>query len=205
MKRIKRMPRRARELATFVVAFARSPLTIGALFPSSRDLARALSGDLSELSSGDVIVEFGPGTGAITRAIADTLPPGVHYVGIERDPKFHAILCRRFPGLDFELGEAQDIAAILEARGLSHAHRIISGLPFAFMPVAAQEQIIEGITSSLKKGGTFRTFQYLHGYGMETSRSFRAEMEQRFEQFTREGPVYKNIPPAWILVYSDRP
>jgi phospholipid N-methyltransferase len=185
----------------FLQAFLRSPGSVGAVLPSSRYLARALVGRLG-LEPGELIVEFGPGTGPITAVIKDMLPRGTHYLGIELNAKFHQLLTRRYGELDFHLGDAADVAAILRQRGLPKPVRIVSGLPFASLPARVQDGVIDGVSDCLRGGdGDFRTFQYAHAYGMRRARRFRQRMSEHFDHFERVGPVLRNVPPAFVLRY----
>ncbi|GAB4162431.1 MAG: methyltransferase domain-containing protein [Planctomycetota bacterium] len=185
----------------FLRAFLNRPRTVGAVLPSSRYLARALVGRLDALSGG-LVVEFGPGTGPMTRVIRDRLPPGVRYLGIELESRFCALLRERYPGLEFHQGSAADLAAVLRDRGLPRPSRIISGLPFASLPEEVQRGIVDAVADCLDgTDGEFRTFQYVHAYGLGAARRFRAMMRERFERFERLGPVLLNVPPAFVLRY----
>ncbi|MBL9075963.1 MAG: phospholipid methyltransferase [Planctomycetes bacterium] len=192
---------RLRDGLGFFGSFLRNPGSVGAVLPSSRYLARALVGRL-ELKPGELIVEYGPGTGPVTDVIRTSLPPGARYLGIELDPRFHELLTQRYPGLEFHLGSAADIEGVLRQRGLPRPVRIISGLPFASLPAAVQDGIAAGIVHCLRGGGgDFRTFQYVHAYGLRAARRFRALMAERFGGFERLGPVVRNVPPAFVLRY----
>ncbi|MBM4061117.1 MAG: phospholipid methyltransferase [Planctomycetes bacterium] len=195
-------PRRfLRDGLGFFGTFLKSPLSVGAVLPSSRYLARALVGRL-ELQPGELVVEYGPGTGPMTAVIRERLPKGARYLGIELEPRFHQLLVRRYPTLDFHLGSAEDVAAILAARGLPRPQRIVSGLPFASLAEPAQQAVVSGIVGCLRgTPGDFRTFQYLHAYGWKTARRFRAMMAERFDGFERVGPIVRNVPPAFVLRY----
>jgi phosphatidylethanolamine/phosphatidyl-N-methylethanolamine N-methyltransferase len=57
-------------LGAFMWQCLRNPFRIGAVAPSSRALAMAMAGQVLRRHSG-TIVEFGPGTGAITAALLD--------------------------------------------------------------------------------------------------------------------------------------
>jgi phospholipid N-methyltransferase len=185
----------------FFGAFLRSPASVGAVLPSSRWLARVLVGRL-DLKPGELVLEYGPGTGPVTAAIAAALPKGARYLGIELEPRFHDLLTSRFPAMDFHLGSAADVTSILAARGLPPPRRIISGLPFASLPPAVQDGVVTGIVGCLRgTDGDFRTFQYVHAYGMKRARRFRAMMTERFAGFERIGPVMRNVPPAFVLRY----
>jgi phospholipid N-methyltransferase len=126
----------------------------------------------------------------------------VRYLGIELEPRFHDVLKRRYPQLEFHLGSAADVKAILAARGLPAPSRIVSGLPFASLPLPVQDAVVDGIVDALRDSkGEFRTFQYVHAYQMKAARRFRARMAERFDGFERIGPVVRNVPPAFVLRY----
>ena len=185
----------------FFGRFLRNPMSVGAVLPSSRYLARALVGHL-DLAPGELVVEFGPGTGPATAIVKQVLPKHARYLGIELEPRFHKLLSDRFQGMDFHLGSACDLRQILAERGLPKPARILSGLPFASLPPKVQDGVIDGVVWTLKDGdGDFRTFQYVHAYGLRAARRFRALMAERFHGFERIGPVVRNVPPAFVLRY----
>ena len=186
----------------FFRTFLRHPTKVGAVLPSSARLARELAGDL-DLQAGDVVVEFGPGTGPITAVIAQQLRPDVDFVAIERDPGFHGRLRERFPSLDIHLGSAEDVAGILAERGLGAPRYILSGLPFASLPLPVQEGVIRGVSTVLRPDGEFRTFQYVHAYGLPAARKFRQAMQDRFLRQRRSSAVLRNAPPAYVLSYGE--
>lgn len=189
-----------RESLGFFGAFLGQPGSIGAVLPSTRYLARALVGRL-DLQPGELVVEFGPGTGPMTAVIRQTLPSKASYLGVELEPKFHTLLTERYPTMAFHLGNAGDLPKILADRGLPKATRIVSGLPFASLPAKVQDAVVDAVTHCLQPHGDFRTFQYMHAYGMHRARRFRALMDERFSSFERIGPVIRNLPPAFVLRY----
>lgn len=196
-------PRRrpVRDGLGFLGRFLRDPRSVGAVLPSSRYLARALVGRLA-LQPGELIVEYGPGTGPVTAVIAECLPPGVKYLGIELDERFHGMLVERYPNLTFHHGSAADVQSILAARGLPRPARIVSGLPFASLPSAIQDGVIGGIDACLRgTNGEFRTFQYVHAFRMAAAKRFRGRMLEHFDNYERIGPVVRNVPPAYVLRY----
>ena len=186
----------------FFGRFLRQPGQVGAVLPSSRHLARELVGDLAGLRPGELVVEYGPGTGAITRRIAEVLPDGVKYLGIELDATFVKKLDAHFPALAFHHGSVADVEKILAHSELGTPARIISGLPFASLPRPVQDAIVDGTASVLGIDGEFRTFQYVHAYRMQTAQRFRNAMAAHFERYERSRPVVRNVPPAYVLVYS---
>jgi phospholipid N-methyltransferase len=134
--------------------------------------------------------------------IAELLPKNARYLGVELDERFHSQLTKRFPSLSFHRGSAADIRTILADRGLPKPSRIVCGLPFASLPSAVQDGVVDGITWSLHgHDADFRTFQYVHAYGMRAAKRFRGLMEERFSGFERIGPIVRNVPPAYVLRY----
>ena len=69
----------------FFRQFLRSPRSIGAVLPSSPALARVMLAPI-DFSTAQAIVEFGPGTGALTREIAARLAPGLPLSGHRTEP-----------------------------------------------------------------------------------------------------------------------
>src|SRR5487761_1653071 len=80
---------------SFLRAWLRDPRGIGAVTPSGAALARLMTAHVSQLDG--PVIELGPGTGALTRAL---LARGVlpHRLAlIEADPHFADALAKRYP------------------------------------------------------------------------------------------------------------
>lgn len=183
--------------------FLKNPTSVGAVLPSSRFLSRALVGSLDEFQEGELVVEYGPGTGPMTSVIKERMPWNAQYLGIELQADFCHMLATRFPDMHFHHGSAGDVEQVLRERSLPRPARIISGLPFASLPSAVQDSVVDGLVWALKDSKCdFRTFQYVHAYHMKSARRFRALMAERFEHFECIGPIVRNVPPAYVLRYS---
>ena len=191
-----------RDSMRFVRQFLTNPGLVGAILPSSRYLAYTMVRDL-HLESGDLVVEYGPGTGPMTQALQklEFARRGVRYLGIELDSKFHHALSHRFPDMDFHLGSGENVEKILADRRLGKAKAIISGLPFASLPQEIQTGVVDGTYNVLREDGEFRTFQYVLAYKLKAAQRFRLMMEERFHGFSRSQPVLRNVPPAYVLSY----
>lgn len=184
----------------FLRRFLRRPRHVASIWPSSRFLTKRMFHGL-DLSSGDLLVEYGPGTGAFTVEVERMRARGlqVRYLGVEKDPGMYKFLVRRFPQLDFELGDAADVVDICRARQLPPAAAVISGLPLIFIDRATLELIFAGTSRSLEPGGVFRTFSYVHSYPSPKAAELRELMAGTFEQFDLGTPVLRNLPPALVL------
>jgi len=180
--------------------FVRSPRTVGAVAPSSRALAEEMVQDL-DLSGPTNIVELGPGTGVVTRVIAERLGPEAHALAIDIEPAFVAAIGKRFPRIEAVCGSAADLPAMLRARGMFPAAHIVSGLPFASLSAEVTASILDAVTQSLRPGGTFTTFQYLNGYPTPLAKAFRRAMDARMGSVAVRRIVWRNFPPAFVMTW----
>lgn len=192
---------RWRDHALMVRRFLRSPLTIGAVAASSPALAAAMVGALPA-DRPLRIAELGPGTGPFTRALAARLAAGSRILAIDVEPTFVARLMGRWPSVDCVCASAVDLERLVAERGLGPLDHIVSGLPFASLPVDVTRQILDGIARTLRPGGTFTTFQYLHSYGLRPARIFRRRMVECLGAMTARRVVLRNVPPAFVLTWT---
>ena len=182
----------------FLRRFLRSPREVGALWPSTRHLAGAMVDGL-DLGPGDVVVEYGAGTGSFTPRIADRVGRAgtARYLGVERDAGFCSILRRRFPGLDFANAQVERIEDLLRERRLPAPRAILSGLPLILLPT--MDEIVTTAERVLAPGGEFRTFTYLQSYPTPSATRLRRLMRATFDGFESSPLVWRNFPPAWVL------
>ncbi|GMV22812.1 MAG: methyltransferase [Acidimicrobiia bacterium] len=181
--------------------FVRSPRTVGAVTPSSRALILEMLEGL-DLTGDASIVELGPGTGVVTREIAARLGHDARCLAIELDAGFARALAGRLRGIDVVCGSAAELPNIAREHGYSRIDHIVSGLPFASLPAAVTAQVLDGIAEVLPPGGTFTTFQYVHGFPMPLATTFRRELSARLGTGPERRLVMRNLPPAYVLSWS---
>jgi phospholipid N-methyltransferase len=192
------MKSRVAQSLHFFRRFLDNPREVGAICPSTRHLGTAMLASV-ELQPGDVVVEYGAGTGSLTGPILEQVrrTPGARYLGIEREPSFCAILHQRFPTAAFACAQVEDLPRLLAERDLPAPRAVISGLPLILLPT--MDEILATTAAALAAGGTFRTFSYLQSYPLRNARRLRAGMAAAFDRFTVRGPVLRNFPPAFVL------
>ncbi len=181
-------------------AFLQNPRKVGALFPSSAALSRRMLEGL-DLGQSGCVLELGPGTGPFTRILSERMGDGAGYLGIDLNADFITLLKRKFPHLRFVCGFAHHAQEHLSAHGLEDLCAIISGLPFASLPLPVQDEIMDAMQCLLKPGVEFRTFQYVHALRMPAAKRFRHEMTRRFGRPEVSRPVFWNMPPAVVLTW----
>ncbi|HUF47443.1 MAG TPA: methyltransferase domain-containing protein [Vicinamibacterales bacterium] len=180
--------------------FLRNPRSVGALSPSSQTVARVIA---DGLPAGDQrrIVELGPGTGALTGELMRRLRPGDRFLAIDVDAAFVKELQARWPALESVCGSAADLARIATERGMPEVDHIVSGLPFATIPVEVTQQILASVMQTLRPGGRFTTFQYLLGYPMPSSVAFRRQMSALLGARPVRQLVMQNLPPCFVVTW----
>src|SRR5205085_8776905 len=103
----------------FLKGFLARPWRVASPIPSGRRLARKIAEQIDPQPGGSVL-ELGPGTGAVTRAIRAHGVAEADLVLIESDPQFVAVLKRAFPLAHVVEGDAFAFARLLgsDARGV---------------------------------------------------------------------------------------
>ncbi len=145
---------------TFFRAFVKSPLVVASAIPSSGMLERRVIRHLG-LAKARVIVEFGAGTGGLTRAMLDGMRSDARLIAIEWTRDFIGVL-REIddPRLEVINDCASNINEQLAARGLAGADAIVSGIPFSTMPPELCEEIATNLSSALNEDGRFVAYQF---------------------------------------------
>jgi phospholipid N-methyltransferase len=185
--------------ATFIKELRHHWKTIGAVAPSSPALAERMM-EASGVWQARRILELGPGTGALTEAIAGTMPHEAEYLGIELNPTFVEQLRPRFPRLRFECAGAQeyDFAQVLPDGGKFDT--IVSGLPWTAFPRCLQEAILGNVLPYLSAGGSFVTFAYWGFHQLPAGQRFRGLLHELTHGVETTRVVWANLPPAFVYV-----
>jgi phospholipid N-methyltransferase len=190
-----------REHLLIASKFLRNPRTVGAVSASSRAMARQMVESIPK-DKPVKVVELGPGTGSFTRAIVERIAPGSRFMAVELEAEFVERLRPKWPSVDFVLASAVELEKLVKARNMAPVDHIVSGLPFASLRVEDSSKIMDGILHVLRPGGTFTTFQYVHGYWMPPGRLFRREMSRRMGRPAHRRIVTSNFPVSFILTWT---
>lgn len=182
---------------TLTMQFLRRPFTTGAICPSSLYLARQMVSGIG-LEDAEVVVELGPGTGAITGAILEKMPQTGTFFAVELNESVLPVFKKRFPSETIYNESASSLPQILSTLGLSHADVILSGLPWASFSDGLQNELLTAILEALPDGGSFATFAYIQGTVLPTGIKFRRKLSDYFRRVETSRIVWRNIPPAFV-------
>lgn len=147
----------------FLAQFIKSPLTVGAILPSSTSLSKAITKDMSLTDHrvsqlGRRILEVGPGTGKFTREIIRHLLPADRLDLVEYDEKFCNILRKRFGHLpNVQIHHI----SITEFEPNDQYDYIYSGLPLNSFEYSFVEQVYDKFKKMIKHGGKLCYFEYM--------------------------------------------
>jgi phospholipid N-methyltransferase len=184
-------------VTTFFQEYVLKPGVVGAVMPSSQELAREMLAGLN-LAEAGAILEYGPGTGAFTTPLLRRLPPTCRLVMIERNERFVHILRQRFPQQTICHASVTDARAVCDREGITMADCIISGLPWASFPEDLQKACLDAMMTVLRPGGQFVTFAYEGAAQLPRARRFRKKLGQYFSEVTLSRTVFLNVPPAFV-------
>lgn len=152
---------------TFLREAARDPRTVGAVAPSGKALARALTEPVRAQAGRPLdVLEAGAGTGAVTRALIPQLSPGSRLDVAEANPRFAERLrdlVRMHPGPAGGPSSGQIRVHAARVERLETGRRydvIVSGLPFANFAPDDVEAIMDRYLELLRPGGTLTYFAY---------------------------------------------
>ncbi len=166
------------------------PKQVSAIAPSSRWLSRAMAQDLGP-GTGRV-VEFGPGTGVLTRGILNAGVTPQNLTLFEMSADFTSHLRTTFPGVTVHNTGAQNAPAHV-APG---AGAVISGLPLLSMPQEVRESIVRAAFDILSPTGIYVQFTY--GPRPPISDDQIAALGLTVRQTAH---VWLNLPPARVFTF----
>ncbi|AOV18410.1 hypothetical protein BJI67_03950 [Acidihalobacter aeolianus] len=180
----------SRGIWQFAREFIAHPRQTGALFPSSRALARRMAGQVPE---GDgIVVELGPGLGSVTAALLARGIPPEQIWAIEYSPRLAAQLRRRFPGVRVIEGDACHLSKLL---GPHHERirAIVSSLPLRSLPKNTVQAIFGELRKVAEASTVFVQFTY----------HFRSACRRLPMDFVpcHHSFVPLNLPPARVDAY----
>ncbi|GMR22521.1 MAG: methyltransferase domain-containing protein [Acidobacteriota bacterium] len=180
----------------FLKEFVTNPQKIGAIAPSSEELAGALAGSI-DWDRVRVAAEYGPGLGSITRAILERLD-GQDFFAIELNQAYADALSKQFSDLSVYCDSVANIEQIAAAHGAIPIDAVVSSLPWANFSEGLQDELLDATMNVLAADGQFATFSYVHGLMLKSAQRFHEKLERRFRSVERGDVVWRSVPPAVV-------
>ncbi|AGS24555.1 phospholipid N-methyltransferase PmtA [Rhizobium etli] len=187
-----RFGKKFEEEVQFFKGWQRDKKGVGALIPTSIHAARRMA-SVVDPSSGLAVLELGAGTGVITRAILETGIDPQKLVSVEYSKPFYDGLTRRFPGVDFRLGDAFALDDVLAERSGEQFDCVVSAVPMLSFPMERRVALLEDLLARIPAGRP--VIQITYG-----PLSPVIKMPDRYE-VSHYDFVVRNIPPAQLWTY----
>lgn len=165
---------------------------VGAITPTSSIAARRMASVIDN-GSGLPVLELGPGTGVITKAILDRGVAPEQLVSVEYSTDFYHQLLKRFPTVEFINGDAFNLDTTLGRRAGEQFDCVISAVPLLNMPMQSRVALIEDLLTRVPVGRPVVQISY-------GPRSPVANMPDRFRTEQLDF-IMRNIPPARLWIY----
>jgi len=182
----------------FLRTLLENPRLTGAVAPSGPHLARAMARAAGASREG-LVIELGPGTGPVTKALIEHGVARDRLVLVEYDPSFCRLLAQRFAPARVVQGDAYDLPKTLAAFSGQPVVAVVSSLPLLNQPPMRRVKLIEDAFALMGPQGLMVQFTY--GVASPIPREACA---QRFSAHCT-APIWRNLPPARVWTYrADR-
>jgi phosphatidylethanolamine/phosphatidyl-N-methylethanolamine N-methyltransferase len=172
----------------FLLGVFKNPKGVSALTPSSPSLARTIAGEV-DIDRNGVVIELGPGTGAVTGALLARGVAPERLLLIESEPQFVLVLRRLFPDLDVRRGDALRLEHYLAPSTKIAA--VVSGLPLLHLRPETRRHLIGQSLNCQEPGGLFVQLSY--GWRPPVPAERGVSISKKI--------VWSNVPPAHVWTY----
>lgn len=177
--------------------------TVAAISPSSSHLAAAMLAPL-RMERSHVVVELGAGTGAITRALLEELPPSATLLVFEINRRFFNYLKRRFsdPRLVLIHASAEHLDSELRRRGVHRVDAVASSLGLGLMSERQRHALFKRLLPFLHDETVLTQYHYVHGLQFANGRLRWLSLGPllgRYFGSVQSKITWRNLPPAFVF------
>ena len=193
---LRRIAKKFDDELKFFKGWIDKPKAVGAIIPTSSVTARRMA-TVINAQSGLPVLEIGPGTGVITKAILRHGVKPADLYTIEYSADFVAHLRRNFPGVNVIEGDAFDLDTTLGSKSGLTFDSIISGVPLLNFPVEKRVAYLESLLSRLPHGRP--VIQLTYGPKSPIPAGHGDYTVEHFDF------ILRNIPPTQLWIYRRAP
>ena len=193
VRRLKeRFEKKFDEEIRFFKGMMQGPKSVGAIVPTSSITARKMA-SVANPQSGLPVLELGPGTGVITKAILARGVKPENLVSVEYSEDFYDHLTQDFPGVNFIHGDAFDLPNTLGKFADQAFDCVISAVTLLSFPMPSRIKLLEDLLDRLPPGRP--VVQITYGPVSPILAQPDRYQIQHFDFIVR------NIPPAQLWIY----
>ena len=171
----------------------KNPGQVAAVVPSSKHVIKAVLKNI-DFGKAKNIVEYGPGTGPVTKALLEHMEDDATLLCLEPNANFCLFLGNSIndPRLKLINDGAENIDSQLERLGVNNADYILSGIPFSLLKKEPKASILEKTSNALNKNGKFIVYQQYNWHMEKHLKDYFGSVSKQIE--------LRNLPPTFIFV-----
>jgi len=186
------LARRFDEELRFFKGWMDKPRAVGAIVPTSGVTARKMASVVNP-ASGLPVLELGPGTGVITKAILQAGVKPENLWSMEYSEDFVRHLRTAYPGVNIIQGDAFDLDTTLGDRRDTVFDSVVSGVPLLNFPVERRVAYVEDLLDRIPPGRPIVQITYGPVSPVPVGRG-----NYSVEHFDF---ILRNIPPSRLWIY----
>ncbi|MBI2134722.1 methyltransferase domain-containing protein [Candidatus Woesearchaeota archaeon] len=177
----------------FLANYLKKPKEVAAILPSSKFVIGRIK-RLIDFEKADCIVEFGPGTGSVSKMLLSNMKSNAKLLCFETNNRFCSYLRQNFSDKRITIinDSAENLDIHLKKLDAGSVDYFISSIPFTFLDKKAKTMILKKVSSELKPGKRLIVSQqynlHLKKYLLDYFDKVIVDIELR------------NIPPSFIYV-----
>ncbi|TYR31503.1 methyltransferase domain-containing protein [Mesorhizobium microcysteis] len=186
------LARRFDEELRFFKGWIDKPRAVGSIIPTSSVTARKMATVVNP-DSGLPVLELGPGTGVITKAILETGLAPSNLWCIEYSQDFVEHLRRDYPGVNIVQGDAFNLDETLDDQRDMTFDSIVSGVPLLNFPVPQRVAYVEDLLDRIPVGRPI--VQLTYGPKSPVPPGMGNYTVEHFDF------IIRNLPPTQLWIY----
>ena len=177
----------------FISSFIKNPKEVAAVAQSSRYLIKRIIKNIN-FKNAKCIVEYGPGTGVVTKALLSNISRDAMIICFELNPKLYHFMDKSIkdPRLVVINDDAEKADYYLKKLKINEIDYALSGLPFSLINKESKKSILKKTKSFLKRDGKFIVYQQYNGH-------LRSYLKDCFEKVSTSLEL-RNIPPSYFYI-----
>ncbi len=177
----------------FLSNFLKNPKEVAAIAQSSRYVINNITENI-DFSKAQNIVEYGPGTGIVTRSLLPKMNKGANLFCFESNPDFCSFLRGNISDARLKVinGSAESLDTHLKSFKIKNVDYILSGIPFSLIDQESKQSILAKTRESLAENGKFIVYQQYNWHMSKHLKNHFGRVSMKIE--------FRNLPPTFIFV-----